>query len=673
MKLIIALTCILILSASVVLGSEAIAIQDNFEGSTLGKATGVTYAPGKDGQAVVFKTPSDSIEYPAKFFGTTAGHIEFDMMFPKPIPADRTFWTLLSDTGAGLAFQGALNVHFRPGNNRIEYAIRSDGDHRWCYSKTSDWEPGRWYHIALYYGPSGMKLEVDGKVEDSNTIPTSLAKTSKKLGFDDYWVDSPPVMIDNFKTYKESADALELSSTIVSPKGYGFFETCSINYELAGNADVSLGIVAADGKVVKSLINNKPTTTGLHTLVWDGKGVKDGKYTLRLTVQRGAVKQDFKQNLIVNTRWKWRKASPKFNNFFSTGMYYFWEDDATYINRRVDDPIKARAYYEQTIKDNADHGINLLMMVWTPKDHIQMVLDIAKKYKVKVIIHLPDIANALGSDESFYGGNIIETAWNSIKDIKNHPALAGYYVVDEPSATPEMAKRITTAKKLLEAMDPKHPSFSCLLGGYEDLLKTVDYQVLVVDIYPITPGWSRDLSGFESEVKRGIRNAEHRPLWVIPQAFGKPNVWLIPTPVELSAQVWISVANGAKGIVYFIYQSTTGFQGEWLQGMVDMQLKPIGPGWDSLTKINADMKKLAPTILKLKPAKFTIPATTGKLIANTFIHENGAKYVILANKDLDNPISAQWKGKLPVDVLTGKEINADIKLLPGAGMLLKIR
>jgi len=85
------------------------------------------------------------------------------------------------------------------------------------------------------------------------------------------------------------------------------------------------------------------------------------------------------------------------------------------------------------------------------------------------------------------------------------------------------------------------------------------------------------------------------------------------------------------------------------------------------------MKKLAPTLLKLKPAKFTIPATTGKLIANTFIHENGAKYVILANKDLDNPVSATWKGKLPVDVLTGKEINADIKLLPGAGMLLKIR
>jgi len=673
MKYIIALACILILTASYAWSAEEVALQDNFEGSTLGKATGVTYAPGKDGQAVVFKAPSDSIEYPAKFFGTQAGHIEFDMMFPKPIPADRTFWTLLSDVGAGNAFQGALNVDFRPGNNRIEYAIWSGNDHKWCYSKTSDWEPGRWYHIALYYGPNGMKLEVDRKVEDSNTFPTALAKTPKKLGFDDFWVDSPPVMIDNFKTYKETADALELSSTIVSPKGYGFFETCSIDYELAGNADVSLGIVAADGKVVKSLINNKPTTTGPHTLVWDGKGVKDGKYTLRMTVQRGAVKQDFKQNLIVNTRWKWRKASPKFNNFFSTGMYYFWEDDATYINRHVDDPVKARAYYEKTIKDNADHGINLLMMVWTPKDHIKMVLDIARKYNVKVIIHLPDIANALGSEESFYGHNIIETAWNSIKDIKNHPALAGYYVVDEPSATPEMAKRITTAKKLLEAMDPKHPSFSCLLGGYEDLLKTVDYQVLVVDIYPITPGWSRDLSGFESEVKRGIRNAQHRPLWVIPQAFGKPDVWLIPTPEELSAEVWISVANGAKGVVYFIYQSTTGFQGEWLQGMVDMQLKPIGQGWDALTKINADMKKLAPTLLKLKPAKFLIPATTGKLIANTFIHENGNKYVILANKDLDNPVSAKWKGKLPVDELTGKEINADIKLLPGAGMLLRIK
>jgi len=654
----------------VVWSSEQLVLRDDLNGSTVGQASGVTYGQGKDGQAVEFSSPSAGIEYPAKDFPVRAGRVEFDMMFPKPVPSGPKSWCLLSDVGAGGAFQGAFILMFREGNSRLELGIWDNNDFRWCYSKTGNWEAGRWYHISVQYGTGGMKMEVDGQLEDTNTCIAGLANTPKRLGYHDAWMDSPPAMVDNFKTYRFNMDGLSTSSSIASPKGFGLFDNYSIDYELASDSRMSLGIYAKSGLLVKSFIDNKQEKSGLHTINWDGKGIEGGTYDLRFTIKRDTGMKDFKRPLFVNTRWKWKKVGPQFKKFFPTGIYFFNEDDMEYLNRYIEDPVQARKYYETAIKDNAEHGINLLI-IGPPKDHLKMALDIAAKYHVKAIVPLESVRLTLGSEEAFYSQNLMDTVWNSIKDIKDHPALLGYYLIDEPSDSAEMANRISTVKKILEAMDPKHPGFSCLLGGYENLFKTVDYQTLLIDIYHIYVGWSGDLSSYESEVDRGIRAAGDKPLWVIPQVFGKPNVWLIPTPAELRAQVWLALAHGAKGMVYFIYQSTTGVQGEWLQGLVDMQLKPMDQRLDEMGKINADIKKLAPVLLKLKPADFPVDISNDKIVARGFTDKR-VKYVILANKDIKNPQTVKWNGKLATNVLTGKPVTSDFTLEAGAGVLLRL-
>jgi hypothetical protein len=193
----------------------------------------------------------------------------------------------------------------------------------------------------------------------------------------------------------------------------------------------------------------------------------------------------------------------------------------------------------------------------------------------------------------------------------------------------------------------------------------------LIDIYHITVGWSGDLSSYESEVDRGMRAAGEKPLWIIPQVFGKPNVWLVPTPAEIRAQVWLALAHGAKGMVYFIYQSTTGVQGEWLQGLVDMQLKPMNQRLEEIGKINADLKKLAPALLKLKLASFPVDISNDKIVARGFTDKR-TKYVILANKDIKNSQIVKWSGKPAVNVLTGKPVSGEFTLEAGAGVVLRL-
>ena len=644
-------------------------LRDDLDGKTFGQAAGITYADGKDGQAAVLDSVGDTIDYPAERFPLKAGRIEFDVKLTKPLTTERPIWCLFSDVGAGGSHYGAINVHWRDKPSGFEYGIFDGSQHHWCYAKDFDWQPGVWHYVALTYGSSGMSLEIDGKLQDHNDYTGGLSSTNKHIGWHDSYNDSPPVMVDNFRAYSISTDYVDVSSSLLSPNGDGLADTCAISYGLAHDSTVTVEVVDKNGKPVARLIDGKQTPEGEHTVSWNGKGIADGRYSIVMSISGKRLQQAVQ----VDRHWKWSKPAPAFSDVFPLGTWYFWEDDATYINRYTKDMAKVKAYYEYTMKDLGDHGFNLIVPVWTPHDHRRLQLDVAQKYGIKALVHLDEINTAVASGVLPAGRNMFQLAEDAIKSVKNHPALAGYYMIDEPGNSPDMAKRIADAKQALETVDPKCPGFSCLLGGYEDLLKTVDYQVLMIDIYPLHPNWSGDWSGYIAELERGQRNAGSRPLWVIMQAFGKPNnSWMIPNAEQVRAQVWLALAHGAKGMLYFIYQSTTGFQGEWLQGLVDMDLKPMDGRLDEVGRLNANIKKIAPTLLKLKPAEFDIAVKNDLVLAKAFTDPSGARYAIVVNKDVKRSVSAHWTGALPTDVLTGLRIRSLLILKPGEGRLLKL-
>jgi len=379
-------------------------------------------------------------------------------------------------------------------------------------------------------------------------------------------------------------------------------------------------------------------------------------------------------NFVVSTAaGKGKKAENRFSEFFARGVFYINENDSMASKRYMGDPTAAQAYYDRTMKDLAGAGFNLVTVYWTPVDHRKMVLDSAQKYGLKVIVHLPEIAAMIKLSDQV---NVFDFAEHTTRALRDHPAVAGYHIVDEPLVRPEVIVRAELARLALEVSDPDHPSFLCLAdaaGKYADVLSTVNVPVLLVDSYPVVSNWSGDFSGHIAQLERGQRNAGERPLWIIPQVFGKPKVWRTPTREEIRAQVWLALAYGAKGFIHFIYQSTTGNGEEWIRGLVDMDLNPTDGRLDELRQINADLDKLAPTLLSLRPADLVAPDVPDSVVARAFLDAEGTRYVILANTDVKNPAIFAWTRVAATNVLTGEKVRSQISLVPGGGKVVRLQ
>lgn len=649
---------------------QQLLLHDYLNGTTAGASQGLEWVDGVEGQAARLDSPADGILYPADAFAERAGRIELDLRLNADVSKPHPAWTLLSDIGAAASHPGAINVLWREDSGALEYAIFDGGQHHWCISTTTEWEPGRWYHIALTYGPEGMSLEVDGKVEARNTWTGGLASTGKQIGWDDAWNDAPPVDVDNLRTTRSLLPRLEARPEVIYALKAGGAQPAEIEYELPEDALVRLDVLDESSRMKKRLVDRQNQQAGEHQLSWDGSGLPDGVYTLSLIAESdsGSFRRDVP--IAINRRHPWAPRRGQLDRFFPTGVWYFWESNATYINQQMDDERAVRAYYEQTLQQLADHNVNLVVANWTPPQHRKMMLDIADRLGIRVIVHLSEINSAI-TGTAHDRARMFDVAREAVEQVGRHPAAVGYYIIDEPSNTPEMAGRIRLARVALEAIDPERPAFSCLLGSYEKLLETVDYRVLVIDLYPVGPNWNGDWSGYIAGLQRGQANAGDRPLWVILQAFGKPGSWKVPEPEEIRAQVWMALAHGAKGIIYFIYQSTTGIQGEWLQGMVDMDLNVPDGRLAEAGRLNSDIQILAPVLMRLKPTSFDVPDLPEGVLAKPFT-DGSSRYLFLVNTNTAQSARPSLGALRGTDVLSSTQVREAVDLQPGGGRLLRL-
>ena len=367
-----------------------------------------------------------------------------------------------------------------------------------------------------------------------------------------------------------------------------------------------------------------------------------------------------------------RRAATALDGFFARGVFFINERDSLVSKSRIDDPSTAQDYYDRAMQGLAESGFNLAIVYWTPFDHRQMVLESARKNGLKVVLHLPEVASLIRSGEQV---NTFDFARHVTKPLRGHPALAGYYIFDEAPVKPGAIVRAQLVRLALEVADPDHPSLggpSYSAGTSEDGLRAVELPLLLLGSYPLVSDWSRDFSDTITRIERGRRNAGARPFWIAPQAFGQRNAWKTPAAEEIRAQVWLGLAHGAKGLVHFIYQSTTGLEGDGIQGLVDMDLKPIDGRLDELKRLNADLDRLSPTLLSLCPAEFAPPEVPGSVVARAFSDADQERYVMLANTDVKNPIRFGWTGPAATDVLTGREVGPQIELAAGDGKVLQL-
>ena len=142
------------------------------------------------------------------------------------------------------------------------------------------------------------------------------------------------------------------------------------------------------------------------------------------------------------------------------------------------------------------------------------MLDSAQEHGVKVVMHLPEIAAMIRSSEQVNMHDYVERI---TRDLRSHPAVAGYCIFDEPLVEPGTIVRAEIARLALEVSDPAHPNLACIAGQYENVLRRLQLPVLLMDGYPIVHDWSGDFSDHVVQLKRAQRLAGDRPLWIAPQ------------------------------------------------------------------------------------------------------------------------------------------------------------
>jgi hypothetical protein len=295
-----------------------------------------------------------------------------------------------------------------------------------------------------------------------------------------------------------------------------------------------------------------------------------------------------------------------------------------------------------------------------------------------------------------------------IGEVRNHPAVYGYYLRDEPPASffPGLAAVASVVKE-------KHPGvwpYINLFPNYADtsqlgtktydeyvekFVETCKPPVLSYDHYAVLEGGSLRGEYFANLESMRRAAVKHKlPFWQIVLAVGCLN-YREPSMTDMRFQVYTSLAYGARGLAYFKYFTPT--VGNYRNGPID----PFGhetPMWHVMRQINLQVGKLAPTLLKLtsdgvyhfgtipagckKPDdKSLVKSMPGNMLVGEFTHEDGTRYIMVVNKDSNGSLPGYPTFRKPVSKLESVS-TFDGSLLPfegeytwlapGQGVLLKI-
>lgn len=212
----------------------------------------------------------------------------------------------------------------------------------------------------------------------------------------------------------------------------------------------------------------------------------------------------------------------------------------------------------------AECGMNMLTI--ESVDNWKLQLDLAHKYGLKGVLFV----NGPAGD---YYRNQSDTKLTEIIEVaKNHPALAGYQIFDEPHLN--QMGQMKFEKDRIEELDPNpahpvyvnlHPSSASASAlGTEDyfeyverLVTELDLKFITFDQYPvfvsgIDKSWSRSLAAmYESSRRHNI------PFWAFTLCC-REHSRVDPTVENIRLQCNTNLAYGAQVNQFFVYRATSG-------------------------------------------------------------------------------------------------------------------
>ncbi|MFH2068917.1 MAG: discoidin domain-containing protein [Candidatus Omnitrophota bacterium] len=231
-------------------------------------------------------------------------------------------------------------------------------------------------------------------------------------------------------------------------------------------------------------------------------------------------------------------------------------------------PVLVRGYFIVATEDMekvSKEGSNVIQSYnfpyWSPEEG-KAFLDTAQKNNLKVLIC------PWGSDKDMRSGEprLSEEAKKGIMRqvnlYKNHPALLGWYMYDEPEILSQPMEKLKETYELIKKLDPYHPCV--MLNNSLEGIATYEgcADILMPDPYPLfvnKGGFISPITKISVFMDRCRESAPDKPAWITLQAFDVGDedetcsTQRAPDFKEFRAMVYLAIIHGAKGFLHFAY------------------------------------------------------------------------------------------------------------------------
>ncbi len=298
----------------------------------------------------------------------------------------------------------------------------------------------------------------------------------------------------------------------------------------------------------------------------------------------------------------------------------------------------------------------------SPQD-VQKSLDAAHQAGMKIVISCPELKTE---------------SEKIVKRFMDHPALAGYFLRDEPAV--DAFTDLGNWAKRVNSVDPKHFCYVNLFPNYATPLQlgTTDYREYVnkfakevplhflsFDSYPLTSAegvyekWHQNLEIFSDEAKK-----VNKPFWGFAQSILFDNKHEDPSLATMRVQMFTNLAYGAQGLQYFTYWTPVSSTEDFRGGPITLDGKR-STVYDHIKTLNQEIKSLSGVFYgaKVKSLQFfgnTIPqgtkrmsvlpapikafATEGKTALVSLMENGGKQFIVIVNTDYRRKMSLTLSG-----------------------------
>jgi len=311
-----------------------------------------------------------------------------------------------------------------------------------------------------------------------------------------------------------------------------------------------------------------------------------------------------------------------------------------------------------------DAGITHSLSFFSNIDDLQKALDVAAKVGMKMLVTCPELK---------------KEPEETVKRFMNHPAVAGYHLIDEPNI--RLFPELSAWAKKIQSVDSKHfcyvnlfPNFadSTQLGTksykeyVQEYIRQIPVQFVSFDYYPVMKdriykNWYENLELIASESKKaGL------PFWAFALTTNYDNDHVTPqTLAAMRLQVYSNLAYGAQGIQYFTYWSATSVNspsGEDQRGAPISATGKRSVVYDRVKQMSAEIKSLSGVFLGSKVVSVR-HADLGKIPAGTIRLTSLPKAIkVLDSKGAPVIVSVLEKGDDSFLIVVNKDFLNSINL-----------